>query len=93
MEILPIKKFVLNFSKTNGMYDGWMEDMMKEFTKLHVEKALKSASDNVKINQMKNYSCAMENMVISDTSFSDDDYEYYVDKDSIINSYPLTNIE
>ena len=42
---------------------------------------------------MKNYSCAMENMIVSDTSFSTENYEYYIDTNSIIKAYNLNNIK
>ena len=45
--------------------------MMIDFAKLHVEAALKAASENAEIT----------------------DYGYSVDRDSILNSYPLENIK
>jgi D-aminopeptidase len=53
------------------------EDVKKamiEFAKLHVEQALKAASENV---------------IVHDDAFK----EAEVDKDSILNAYPLTNIK
>jgi hypothetical protein len=82
-----------DFKKDNPILYSAIKSIIINSNKFHIEKALKSASDNVKINEMKNYSCAIENMIVSDTSFSNDDYEYYIDKNSILNSYPLTNIK
>jgi hypothetical protein len=47
-----------------------------EFAKLHVEQALKEASENAEMKWVR---------------FTDHDYE--IDKDSILNSYPLENIK
>lgn len=60
-----------------SMSGRYVSEMMIEFAKLHVEAALKAASEN---GQAK-YDYTFE-MYISD-----------VDKDSILNSYPLTNIK
>ncbi len=51
-----------------------VENAMIEFAKLHVEAALKAASENVKTK-------------ITNRNAS------YVDKDSILNSYPLEKIK
>lgn len=50
-------------------------EIMKDFAKLHVEAALKAASEKA--------------IAIP----SEEDIEEYVDKDSILNSYPLKNIK
>ena len=51
-------------------------DMLIEFAKLHVEQALKEASEN------------------ADTIYRGDSFgDYIVDKDSILNAYPLENIK
>ena len=49
---------------------------MIEFAKLHVEAALKAASENVETKWVE---------------YTDHDYE--IDKESILNSYPSTNIK
>ncbi len=52
---------------------------MIEFAKLHVEAALKAASEKAEIKYIEPDGCATG------------DY-YDIDKDSILNSYPLENI-
>jgi len=54
---------------------------LKEFAKLHVEAALKQASEKAKIKYE-----------YSGNTGSEYCYEY-VDQNSILNSYPLTNIK
>jgi hypothetical protein len=56
-------------------------DLMVEFAKYHVEAALKAASE--KINLTDEVCEALQNHW----------FKEYIDKDSILNSYPLTNIE
>lgn len=51
------------------------DEVMVEFARLHVKRALKDASDNVELTLIK---------------YTDD---YEVNKDSILNSYPLDNIK
>ena len=53
--------------------------IMKEFAKLHVEQALKEASEKVVLDY--------------GDYLSDGNYERVIDKDSILNSYPLSNIK
>jgi len=53
-----------------------VKDAMIEFAKLHVEAALKEASENAEQKWIK---------------FTENDYE--IDKDSILNAYPLENIK
>jgi hypothetical protein len=57
-----------------------IEKAMIEFAKLHVEAALKEASEKADTIYVEEDGCATG------------DY-YEVDKDSILNSYPLTNIK
>jgi hypothetical protein len=89
------QQFEKQLINTNDIYaskDGVIEAMII-FAKLHCEAQLKAIIKNVKINEMKNYSCAMENMIVSDTSFSTENYEYYIDTNSIIKAYNLNNIK
>ena len=51
-------------------------NLMIQFAKLHVEAALKEASENAEQKWIK---------------FTENDYE--IDKDSILNAYPLENIK
>lgn len=52
------------------------KDLMIEFTKLHVEAALKEAAENIKMD--------------SDPYHPEDEW---VDRNSILNAYPLENIK
>lgn len=66
--------------------DTWVkisdiEDAMIEFARMHVEAALKEASEKAK--------CCDDAIVDLDHTIID----AYVEKDSILNSYPLTNIK
>ncbi len=68
------------FLKSKGLggyqqFDG----VLQEFAKLHVEEALKAASEKAKIEYIEPDGCATW-------------WFYQIDKDSILNSYPLTNI-
>lgn len=56
--------------------DDVAKDLMIEFAKLHVEAALKAASENAETRYIP---------------YTDDEYE--IDKNSILNSYPLDNIK
>jgi hypothetical protein len=68
------KDFKLSMSGRN------VSEMMIAFAKLHVEAALKEASEKADTIYVEEDGCATG------------DY-YEVDKDSILNSYPLTNIK
>ena len=52
-----------------------IQDIMIEFAKLHVQEALKQASEKAITEQGEYY------------------YEFEINKDSIINAYPLENIK
>lgn len=60
--------------------------MMRDFAKLHVEAALKAASENVKVdyNLLENY---------NKTLLVDENIEVYAINSSILNAYPLENIK
>lgn len=59
----------------------FIEADLIEFAKLHVEAALKEASINAETKE----ECG--------NPYNPEDYYYVVNKDSILNSYPLTNIK
>lgn len=63
-----------------------IKSAMIEFAKLHVQEALKKASDEVKIIQK-----VKEN--VHELSMMDDWLETFVDKSSILNAYPEENIK
>lgn len=73
-KIPTAKEFILNNS-------GCRKVMMIEFAKLHVEMALKEASE--KANTKTEYW----------VNLGGDHEETTVDKQSILNAYPLTNIK
>lgn len=71
-----------------ALQDGWhkvidhvTKTRMVEFAKLHVQAALKVASENVKVD------------IEIEDSFFQTNVIKIVKKDSILNSYPLTNIK
>jgi hypothetical protein len=66
--------------------DSEVEDIMIEFAKLHVEAALKEASEKVEVdyNLSKDY---------NKTLLVDENIEIYVINSSILNAYPLENIK
>lgn len=66
-------------SKDTWVNVGDIERAMVEFAKVHVETALKEASDKV-VLEYGDY-------------ISDGHYERVIDKDSILNSYSLDNIK
>jgi hypothetical protein len=75
MEKIPTAEQFLKENNVVGMTD-LLTPMMIEFAKLHVEAALKEASQNARLKELEIH--------LSDGS---------VDKDSILNSYPLENIK
>lgn len=60
-------------------YQGWITTKMIEFAKLHVKAALEAAYENAEVVDGWN------------TGFSGNSPS--INKDSILNAYPLTNIE
>lgn len=47
-EIIPTaQEFIINFSRDNGMYDGWLHDAMVAFAKMHCNEAIKAIDKNV----------------------------------------------
>jgi hypothetical protein len=60
-------------------------EAMIEFAKLHVEAALKEASDNAEADYTYE--------VFGGEFYDQPIYRYFVKKDSILNSYPLENIK
>jgi hypothetical protein len=74
--MITAKEFIKNNSPCS------MEGFMIEFAKLHVEKALKEASENFTMKQK-------DNMIELDMC----DEWMEVDKNSILNAYSLENIK
>jgi hypothetical protein len=81
-EIPTAKQFTMSFTKEHGMDDTWLETLMVEFTKLHVKKALKIASEKAKLQTRNRMGYG----------HSQEEYKL-VYKPSITKSYPLENIK
>jgi hypothetical protein len=83
-KVIPIAEEFLQQSNVVGMTD-LMIPLMIEFAKLHVEQALKEASDNAEADYTyEGFGGEFYDQPI---------YRYFVKKDSILNSYPLENIK
>ena len=88
MEKIPTaKEFIQNYIEENNEDSNLdIEDALIEFAKLHVEAALKEASEEATINKNKGEVTARTfGNVINGT--------YSVNKQSILNSYSLDNIK
>jgi hypothetical protein len=66
-------------------------EAMIEFAKLHVEAALKEASENVNLKESSSEEINTNN--ISPFITADDNTIWIINKDSILNAYPLENIK
>lgn len=73
----------LEFMKANISNVKYLQEIMIEFAKLHVEAALKAASEKATVTPI-------DHEEISEGSFRP---IWGVDDDSILNSYPLENIK
>jgi hypothetical protein len=83
MEKLPTaEELILKRVETRSK---WVEELMIEFAKLHVEAALKAASKNAKIKSRK--------ITYSVSSGVEYDYITSIDKQTILTAYPETNIK
>ena len=69
----------------------WINRAMREFAKLHVEAALKTASENVNLKESSSEEINTNN--ISPFITADDNTIWIINKDSILNAYPLENIK
>jgi hypothetical protein len=74
MEKIPTAKLFRETKLMNSSKPYTEEEIMIEFTKLHVEAALKEASEDVELETYGNFGNS-------------------VNKDSILNAYPLENIK
>ena len=68
-----------------------IENLMIEFAKLHVTEALKEASENVNLKESSSEETNTNN--ISPFITADDNTIWIINKDSILNAYPLENIK
>lgn len=71
-------------------------EMMIEFAKLHVEAALKKASENAQINVIPTDEEQWENIpevITSDDIIDNEGIMLEIDEKSILNAYPLDNIK
>ena len=80
-KIPTAKEFIEINSENYSLID--IEGIMIEFTKLHVESALKEASNKALLKDEGRY-------VLGDEDWHED---LVVDKKSILNAYPLTNVK
>ena len=77
-KIIPTaEEFFRKFKHTHSPVNHHLA--LIEFAKLHVEQALKEASEKVVLDY--------------GDYLSDGNYERIIDRDSILNSYPLSNIK
>jgi hypothetical protein len=74
MEKIPTAKLFRETKLMDSSKPYTEEEIMIEFTKLHVEAALKEASEDVELETYGNFGNS-------------------VNKDSILNAYPLENIK
>ncbi|TXG79351.1 MAG: hypothetical protein E6R13_09980 [Spirochaetes bacterium] len=89
-KIPTAKKFIENYIEENNHDSNIdMEDALIEFAKLHVEAALKEASEKALVLDMQEKDTA-EIMGVSNEY---GDYNFTVDKASILNSYSFENIK
>lgn len=77
-EFLKSKKYP-SYTSDGGYGTVYVTEAMVEFAKMHVEAALKTASEKIEFD-IGEY-------------ISDGHWEREIDKDSILNSYPLSNIK
>lgn len=89
MSIPTAEEFLKNYKNDSDHYadQDYSEDRLvralQEFTKLHLEKCKKEISEKVKLKgQLADFDCKFQE------SNSDG-----IDKDSILNAYPLENIK
>lgn len=90
MEITA-KKVLLNqgFFDCNKLAQWEVEKAMIEFAKLHVQEALKQASENVAVKEhcISPYDCQTCKNDICEKPIK------YIEQSSILNAYPLENIK
>jgi hypothetical protein len=77
------EEFFRKFKHSNGPNNH--HKALIEFAKLHVEAALKTASEKAETD----YTYEGESGEFEDIPV----FNYFVDKDSILNAYPLTNVK
>lgn len=85
MSEITAKEFYYNHTTTGNDPGKNTLNLMIEFAKLHVEEALKEASEKA----VTDYEYAGETGEFDDISV----YDYFVDKKSILNAYPLENVK
>jgi hypothetical protein len=76
--------------ESSGKYDDY-DTMARAFAKMHVTAALKEASENAKASLGKDWISRKEQKIYPGQLV--DSITIRVNKDSILNSYPLTNIK
>lgn len=76
-----------NYDKNDKVFAFGASQVMIEFAKLHVEAALKSASEYASMRIEET------NTSVRYLSYSKGDKTLIIDKDSILTAYPLENIK
>ena len=80
-EMLTAEEFLWDKRNGNGFHDHELPDLLIEFAKLHVEAALKEASEKAHHYHVATWKCEPKGI------------QPEVNKDSILNAYPLENIK
>jgi hypothetical protein len=98
MKNLPTAEEWLKHFEENAYPSTSISECMIEFAKLHVEAALKEASEKAtwQNESFDTYFGDLRNFDFIDTDGAGDPstgHNVFVDKDSILNSYPLENIK
>ena len=95
MEKIPTaEEFVNQYDWENSTLD--IPSVLIEFAKLHVQAALEAASENAQmigVTQHDNDAPDVHSDFVYVVDSNGPDYGYTVDKGSILNAYPLTNIK
>lgn len=90
------KEYVEKGFSYGDLYPHWIYNAMIEFAKLHVEAALKAASEQANMfgeTQHNNNAPDRTEDFIYVVDSNGPDYGYVVNKESILEAYPLDNIK
>ena len=83
------KKKYPSFNENGGLGIHYVKEAMIEFAKMHVQEALKQASEKAFVEYID---LTTDEIFDYTDVITDDDVEANVNKDSILNAYPLENI-
>lgn len=82
--IFTAKKFLAQ--KLGKTPIGILPELLIEFAALHVQAALKAASEKAKTTYLNEWN-------VEDVKLIRQGHESKIDKESVLNAYPLTNIK